>query len=111
MKARTFAFRFRALSPKAWSDLLAAHPSKDKTKIFEANTFPDAAIRACCVEPAGLDDDARFAALLSQLSVAQQSDLFDGAWAVNTSAPKGLSSFGASPVPPHSAKNSGSAAA
>jgi hypothetical protein len=50
-------FRFRALSRKGWQDLLAAHPpTKEQVKAdsrasFNPDTFPAAAIAACCVDP------------------------------------------------------------
>jgi hypothetical protein len=92
MKAKTYDFRFRALPAKGWSDLMSAHPDKAGKLRFNADTFPAAAILACCVEPA-LDDPAKAEALLASLSAAQQNELFDGAWEVNSSAPKGMNSF------------------
>lgn len=48
-------FVFRALSRKAWADLLKAHPpSKEDLKArvdFNPDTFPHAAIAACSVDP------------------------------------------------------------
>src|SRR5690606_3041505 len=78
--AATYDFRFRALSPKAWSDLVAQHPDKSGNKLFNIETFPTAAIAACCVEPEGMDDPEKVAALLDKLSTAQQAELFDAAW-------------------------------
>lgn len=96
MREATYAFRFRALSPKAWSDLVAKHPDKSSSKrLFDPETFPPAAIAACCIEPEGMDDPEKVAALMEKLSVAQQADLFDGAWEVNTSAPKEMNSSAA----------------
>lgn len=93
MTKRTFPFRFRALTPKAWSDLIAAHPDKSAKRLaFDPDTFPTAAISATCVEPAGMDDPVKAAALLDQLSTAQQNLLFDAAWDVNATVPKGPSS-------------------
>ncbi len=97
MRAATHTFRFRALPPKGWSDLLAAHPDTAGKRMF-GDSFPLAAIAACCVEPAGLSDPAKFDRLLAALSAAQVSDLFDGAWEVNTTAPKELTSYVASMV-------------
>lgn len=108
MREATYNFRFRALSARAWSDLIAAHPDKGGKRLFNVDTFPPAAIAACCVEPAGLDDPDKVAALLASLSTAQQGDLFDGAWEVNTSAPKGMNSFTAFAAHQDSAKNSSS---
>lgn len=110
MQAATYDFRFRALPAKKWSDLLSAHPSKDKNRLFDVDTFVPAAIAACCVEPAGMDDPEKVEALVASLSTAQQGELFDGAWEVNTSAPKGLNSFTASAALRDFVKNSSSAA-
>lgn len=96
MRAQTFTFRFQAVSPKKWSDLIAEHPDKDGDRLFNPETFPTAAIAATCVEPTGMDAPEKVDALMEKLSPAQQSDLFDGAWMVNTSAPKGLTSSPAS---------------
>lgn len=109
MKDATFPFRFRSVSPKAWSDLIAAHPDKAGKRVFDLDTFPVAAIAACCVEPAGMDNPEKVEALMASLSTAQQGELFDGAWEVNTSAPKGMSSFSASSALQDFVKNSGSA--
>ena len=110
MKARTFDFRFRALPAKAWSDLMAKHPDKAGKRLFDVDAFPPAAIAACCVEPAGMDDPEKVAKLLETLSTAQQGDLFDGAWEVNTAAPTGMSSYSASAALRDFARSSGSAA-
>lgn len=91
MRKHTYSFRFQAVSAKKWSDLIAAHPDKDGKRIFDPETFPAAAISATCVEPAGMDDAVQAGKLLEKLSPAQQAELFDGAWQVNTNAPKGLS--------------------
>lgn len=85
MQAATHEFRFRALEPKPWSDLLAEHPGRPgKTEGFNAETFPAAAIAACCVEPAGLDSVPAVERLFAVLNPAQRADLFDGVWTVNT---------------------------
>lgn len=110
MKARTFEFRFRALSAKAWSDLMAKHPDKGGKRLFNLETFPVAAIAACCVEPAGMDDPDKVAALMDKLSSAQQNDLLDGAWEANTAAPKGMSFYSESAAHLGSARSSASAA-
>lgn len=96
MRQHTYAFRFRALHPKAWSDLIAEHPDPDKKLLVDPVSFPAAAIAACCVEPVGMDDPAKLEKLLGKLSHAQTQELFDGAWEVNTTAPKELTSFVAS---------------
>lgn len=102
MAEYTYDFRFRAMSPKRWSDLLAKHPDPEKYRLFDPDTFPGAAIQASCVDPDGLDDDEKFDALMDKLSTAQQSELFDGAWEANTTAPKGRTSYNAYVTPPGS---------
>ena len=98
MRAQTYAFRFRAVESKVWSDLVAAHPDPAGKKIFNVETFPPAAISACCVEPDGMHDPERVAGLLKVLNPAQQDELFNGAWDVNTTAPKEMTSYAASAV-------------
>lgn len=94
MREHTHLFRFRALSPRAWSDLLAAHPPRDgKREGFNIDTFPAAAISACCVEPEGMSDPEAVDRLLAVLSPAQQSEMFEAAWNVNNRSPKALTSL------------------
>jgi hypothetical protein len=96
MRSATYTFRFRAVTPEEWSNLITAHPDDDEKRLFDPETFPPAAIAKCCYEPAGMNDPAKVAELMQLLSPAQQADLFDGAWEVNTSAPKELNSYSAS---------------
>lgn len=91
MKKYTYEFRFRAMSAKEWSDLLVAHPDPDGQRAFNVDTFPTAAISACAIEPEGMDNPEKVQQLMDILSPAQQGDLFDGAWEVNTDSPKGQS--------------------
>ena len=109
MRASTYTFRFQAKTPEEWSNLIAAHPDKDGNKLFNTETFPSAAIAACCVEPEGMNDPAKVARLMEVLSPAQQADLFDGAWEVNTNSPKELTSYTASAVLRNYETNLGSA--
>ncbi len=76
------AFTFRALSARAWSDLIADHPARPgKDEAFNAETFPDAMLAACSVDPEMTPDDV--AALGDVLSNAQYSVLFEAAWSCN----------------------------
>lgn len=93
MQDYTYAFRFRAISPKRWSDLMSSHADKAGTRMFNPETFPAAAIQATCFEPEGMEDPERAQGLLDKLSPAQQADLFDAAWNVNVTSPKGGTSF------------------
>lgn len=83
MKDSAETFTFRAIPPKAWSDLVAAHPGrKDKQEAWNTETLPGAVIAACAVSPemtlADVDD------LMQVLNSGQRDDLFDAAWRVNT---------------------------
>lgn len=93
MAEATFQFRFRALSARQWAALLAEYPDPKGEKLFNLDTFPNAAIAASCVDPEGMNDSTKVEALMDQLSAAQQADLFDAAWEVNTSSPKGRNFF------------------
>lgn len=98
MSERTFTFRFRAVSGKRWSDLLAEHASKDKNKLFNADTFVPAVIADCCIDPEGFDDVEVVAELFDKLTAGQQSDLFEAVWEVNQAAPKEVTSSAASAI-------------
>jgi hypothetical protein len=58
MESLTVPFRFRALSKRVWSDLIAQHPpTKDQTRAHpqldhNPETFPVAAVAASCIDPA-----------------------------------------------------------
>ena len=109
MRARTHTFRFRSLSRKAWSDLLAEHPDPTGKRIFDPDTFAPAAIAACCVEP-DMGDPVQLKSFMELLSTAQFSALFDGAWEANTTNPSVPFSYAASGLLQTSAKNSDTAA-
>lgn len=113
MRAKTYNFRFRALPAKQWSDLLAKHPDKPKPgqqqRICNMETFVPAAIAACCVSPAGMNDPEKAAALFEKLNDGQQEELFSAAWEVNSKAPKEPTSFAASAILRASETNSSSA--
>jgi hypothetical protein len=56
-------FRLTAISPTAWSDLQDEHPPREGNNDdlllgYNPQTFFDAAIRACTVEPSDMDDEA-----------------------------------------------------
>ena len=75
-------FRFRGLSSKAWSDLMSQHPGRTgKEEAFNVDTFPDAMLAACAVEP--VMELEQVHELGDALSNAQFSELFDCAWACN----------------------------
>jgi len=87
MQADEHVFKFRALSPVAWSDLLAEHPPRDgHEEVWNLETFPAACVAACCVaidgEPETLDV-AEVESLFGVLNSKQRDDLFDAAYRVN----------------------------
>jgi hypothetical protein len=83
MRKSAATFTFRAIHPKAWSDLVAAHPSrKDKPEAFNTQTLPAAAIAACGIDPVMTPADVED--LLAVLNSGQRDDLFEAAWRVNT---------------------------
>jgi hypothetical protein len=84
MAAHLVEFRFRALSPQAWSDLLAAHPADKPEMLFDPDTLFPAAIAACAVEPAMTVDQYR--RLAEKLSAGQQGVLQQALWDLNTAA-------------------------
>lgn len=72
-------FTFRALSSRAWSDLMAAHPAREgKEEGFDLDTLPAALLAASCIEPTMTSEDAD--ALANVLNNAQFGQLFDTAW-------------------------------
>ncbi|MGW4803006.1 hypothetical protein [Kitasatospora sp. NPDC004272] len=77
-------FRFRALDPRSWSDLLADHPGTAPEDVFDLETFGPAAIAACAIDPAM--SVAEFGELAEQLSTGQQRELMEAVWEINTTA-------------------------
>ncbi|MFD5081857.1 hypothetical protein ACFWOG_04345 [Kitasatospora sp. NPDC058406] len=75
-------YRFRALVPQAWSDLLAAHPG-DAGRLFDPDTFGPAAVAACAVAPVMTVE--QYQRLDKKLTAGQQEALFDAVWKLNTS--------------------------
>lgn len=90
MREHTYDFRLRALPRRAWRDLVAAHPPRrgDDNEIVDADrmgvngeTFFDAMIRACLVDPELADEE--WAALNEALTDRQYDSISDAAWALN----------------------------
>lgn len=94
MRAATVTFRLRALPKPVWRALLAAHPPRqddDGNPIAEdtaiginMETFWDAMIRACLVDPM-VDDETwdMMAGPDGKLTDRQLGQLADAAWAAN----------------------------
>ena len=91
MREHTYEFRLRALPRPQWRALVAQHPPRrgDDNEIVEpdrymgvnAETFYDAIIRACLVDPELTDDE--WAPLEAALTDHQYSALADAAWGIN----------------------------
>jgi hypothetical protein len=90
MRASTYPFRLRALPKPKWRALCAEHPPRrgedgevvDTDRIgVNAETFYDAIIRACLVDPQM--DDTDWSALVDALTDRQYDELADAAWGLN----------------------------
>jgi hypothetical protein len=77
-------FRFRALSPKAWSDLLAEHPGRRPEELFNPETLEPAAIAACSLSPVMTVEE--YGELAEMLTHGQQEALANAVWVLNTEA-------------------------
>ncbi|MFL4904816.1 hypothetical protein ACJ6WF_16915 [Streptomyces sp. MMS24-I2-30] len=84
IKAAEVPFLLRYIGDRAYSDLLAAHPSDKDTELFNSDTFPRALIAASCVDPVMTEDQA--AELFEVITQGQIKALFDAAWDVHNSA-------------------------
>lgn len=82
-RAAEVPFTLRYIGDKAYSDLLAAHPSKDEGQLFDAHTFPRALIAASCVDPVMTEEEA--AELFEVLNQGEIDKLANTAWDVHTS--------------------------
>jgi hypothetical protein len=90
MREHTYEFRLRALPRAEWRALCAEHPPRkaddgsvvDTDRIgVNADTFYDAIIRACLVDPELTDDD--WGQLAGALTDRQYDELADAAWGLN----------------------------
>lgn len=84
MKSAEVSFRFRAMGDKAWSDLLAAHPSSNPGQAFDPVSMQPHLIAACAVDPVMSLEQVQM--LLGRLNEAQRDQLFGAAWRANNSA-------------------------
>lgn len=78
IKTASVDFRFRYIGDKAYSDLLAEHPSDNDNEAFNSETFPRALIAACCIDPVMSVDQV--GELFETLSQGDIKELFDAAW-------------------------------
>lgn len=77
-------FKLRYVGDKAYSDLMAAHPSKDEGQAFDSETFPRALIAASCVDP--VMSEEQVVALFEVINEGEIKKLFDAAWDVHNSS-------------------------
>lgn len=84
MREAEVPFTFRALGRKAWSDLVADHPSTNEGEAWDADTLPPALVAACAIDPVMTPEDVD--ALFEQLNEGQREDLIAAAWQVNGEA-------------------------
>lgn len=84
IRAAEVPFTLRYIGDRAYSDLLAAHPSEDEGKLFDEVTFPRALIVASCVDPVMTEEEA--ADLFEVLNQGEIDKLANAAWDVHTSA-------------------------
>jgi hypothetical protein len=83
-RAAEVPFRLRYIGDRAYSDLLAAHPSEDPQEAFNSDTFPRALIAACCVDPVMTEEHCT--ELFEVISQGEIKRLFDAAWDVHNGA-------------------------
>lgn len=90
MREHSYEFRLRALKRPDWRALVDQHPPrKDDDGLVvptdrigvNAETFYDAILRACLVDPEL--DDGEFAQLLDSVTDRQYDELTDVAWGLN----------------------------
>jgi len=78
------SFTFRYIGDKAYSDLLAAHPSENQNELFDSVTFGRALIAAACVDPVMTEDEVF--ELFEVINEGEIKKLFDAAWDVHNAA-------------------------
>lgn len=82
MAAAEVTFRFRALPRKDYSDLIAAHPARDKeSEAWNVETLPSDLIARCCLDP--VMTVAEVEALSDVLNESGRAALFSAAWRAN----------------------------
>jgi hypothetical protein len=77
-------FKLRYIGDRAYSDLMAANPSKDDSQAFDSETFPRALIAASCVDP--VMSEEQVTELFEKINEGEIKKLFDAAWDVHNSS-------------------------
>jgi hypothetical protein len=77
-------FKLRYIGDRAYSDLMAAHPSKDDNEAFDSEAFPRALVAASCVEP--VMSEEQVTQLFEVINEGEIKKLFDAAWDVHNSS-------------------------
>ncbi len=77
-------FTLRYIGDKAYSDLMAAHPSDSDQEAFHSVTFPRALVAASCVQP--VMTEGQVIELFEKINEGEIKKLFDAAWDVHNSA-------------------------
>lgn len=98
MQSSEIAFRFRALPPEEYSNMIAAHPSPVPGVEVDAVSLQPDIIARCCIQPAMTREQVD--RLLERLNERQRDDLFGGAWRANKWTVAVPSSRAASANPP-----------
>jgi len=81
VKAAQEPFTFRYIGDRAYSDLLAAHPSEKEEELFDEATFKPALIAASCVQPEmTVVDTLRLFEVINEGEIRK---LFEAAWEVH----------------------------
>lgn len=77
-------FLLRYIGDKAYSDLVAAHPSENEQEAFNSETFARALVAASCVQPVMTEEQVT--ALFEVINEGEIKKLFDAAWDVHNSS-------------------------
>lgn len=81
VKAAEVPFLLRYIGDRAYSDLLAKHPSEKDEELFDSETFPRALIAASCADPVMTEEEVTD--LFEVINEGEIKKLFDAAWDVH----------------------------
>jgi hypothetical protein len=84
VRAAEEPFVFRYIGDRAYSDLLAAHPSENSQEAFDSEAFPRALVAASCVQPVMTEEQV--VELFEVINEGEIKKLFDAAWDVHNSS-------------------------